>query len=169
MIDYIAVGNDEGFRAYELAVGELQLVSLADMEPAMRKAFVINLYNTIIPHAFAKVGIAGNDLARVAFYDIVSYVVGGAEPMALTLNDLENGILRENRAPPFHLGAPFKVGSPQMAAVLPIDHRIHFALNCGAKSCPPVKWFTKEAIEDELRVVAMAWVEEDENVKVDLS
>lgn len=48
-----------------------------------------------------------------------------------------------------------------------MDYRIHFGLNCGAKSCPPVKWFTLENYDDEMRIVSMAWVEQDDNVKVD--
>jgi len=84
------------------------------------------------------------------------------------LNGIENGILRGNRKPPFHLHYALPASSPYFGLAVKCDHRIHFALNCGAKSCPPVKWFTSEAIDEELRVVAMAWAEQDENVKVDL-
>lgn len=86
----------------------------------------------------------------------------------MSLNDFENGVLRGNRAAPFHLRRPFEKGSAPLGFVLPCDHRIHFALNCGAKSCPPVKWFTKEALDEELKLVAMAWVEQENNVKVDV-
>lgn len=52
-------------------------------------------------------------------------------------------------------------------SLLAIDPRIHFGLNCGAKSCPPVKKFTASAIDEELRVVALAFCELDDNVKID--
>ena len=39
------------------------------------------------------------------------------------------------------------------------EPRIHFALNCGAKSCPPVKVFTGKGVEEELDVVTGAFVE----------
>ena len=47
------------------------------------------------------------------------------------------------------------------------DERVHFALNCGAKSCPPVKKYTAEAINEELRLAAMAFCEQEDNVSVD--
>lgn len=68
---------DPAFAAYENAVGELQLVDLAKLEPVERRSFVINLYNAIVPHAFAKLGIPDKDLARVTFFDGVSYELGG--------------------------------------------------------------------------------------------
>ena len=43
---------------------------------------------------------------------------------------------------------------------------IHFALNCGAKSCPPIKKFSAEAIDEELRLAAMAFCEADDNVAI---
>eukprot|EP00929_Paragymnodinium_shiwhaense_P107085 TRINITY_DN73100_c0_g1_i1.p1 TRINITY_DN73100_c0_g1~~TRINITY_DN73100_c0_g1_i1.p1 ORF type:complete len:506 (-),score=61.35 TRINITY_DN73100_c0_g1_i1:261-1778(-) len=165
MVDYVAVAADPAFGDLELAVTELQSVEISTLPPPSRRAFVINLYNMIVPHAFAKVGIANKDLARVAFFDGVKYTLGGH---VYSLNDLENGILRGNRTAPYHLRRPFHSKDERQAGVLPADYRIHFALNCGAKSCPPVKWFTSEAIEEELRVVAQAWVESEENVSVDM-
>lgn len=168
-IDYLAVSEDPGFLDYELAVSELQIVDIAGMEPILRKAFLINLYNTIIPHAFAKVGIGNSDLTRVAFFDGVSYVLNGYLNEPLSLNAIENGLLRGNRNAPFHLAKSIGSKSRHLKAVLECDHRIHFALNCGAKSCPPVKWFTQEALDEELQVVAMSFVEQDDNVKIDLA
>lgn len=48
-----------------------------------------------------------------------------------------------------------------------VDPRIHFALNCGARSCPPVKKFTSQDLEEELRIVALAFCEQDDNVRID--
>jgi len=31
-----------------------------------------------------------------------------------------------------------------------IDYRIHFALNCGAKSCPPIAFYTLEKLDKQL-------------------
>jgi glutaredoxin len=164
MVDYVAVGADPAFLQFELSVCELQLTDLVKMEDTVRKAFVINLYNTIIPHSFAREGIANDDISRVTFFHAIKYQLGD---QTYSLNELENGVLRGNRTVPFHLRKLFKADDPRLVAILPCDHRIHFALNCGAKSCPPVKWFTAEALDDELRVVAMAWVEQEENVRVD--
>ena len=38
------------------------------------------------------------------------------------------------------------------------DNRIHFALNCGASSCPPVKLFRDESLDEDLAAAARAFV-----------
>ena len=38
-----------------------------------------------------------------------------------------------------------------------MDKRIHFALNCGAKSCPPIRVFTGEGLEDGLKIAAQSF------------
>ena len=42
------------------------------------------------------------------------------------------------------------------------------ALNCGAKSCPPIKFFNGESVREELRIAGMAFAEMDDNVRVDV-
>ena len=43
--------------------------------------------------------------------------------------------------------------------VAPLDPRIHFALVCGAKSCPPIKVYTAEALEEGLEAAAASFCE----------
>ena len=46
---------------------------------------------------------------------------------------------------------PFGKNDPKLSFALDsVEPRIHFALNCGAKSCPPIKTFTTEHVENEL-------------------
>ena len=73
----VAIANDDKFAAFEDAVCEFQRVDLAAMTPDVRLAFVINLYNLVILHAFAKVGIPKSDLKRYRFYDQM-----GCKPLA---------------------------------------------------------------------------------------
>ena len=40
-----------------------------------------------------------------------------------------------------------------------MDPRIHFALVCGAKSCPPIKVYTPDSLEDGLDSATMAFCE----------
>ena len=46
-----------------------------------------------------------------------------------------------------------------------VDPRIHFGLNCGAKSCPPVKNYSLKSWDEELEAAAHAFLAE--NVGVD--
>ncbi|KAJ1463592.1 hypothetical protein T484DRAFT_1874119 [Baffinella frigidus] len=58
--------------------------------------------------------------------------------------------------------------SGRLQVALPeVDCRIHFALNCGAKSCPPIKNFTAEAVQEELRIAALAFCEMDDSEAID--
>jgi hypothetical protein len=116
----------------------------------------------MIKHAFIKVGIAGSS---GAFFKGVHYNVGGD---VLSLDDVEHGIIRANTRHPYALSEPFsKADQRQRLSCKTLDPRIHFALNCGAKSCPPINNFTAEAVEEELRIVTMAYCENDDNVSMD--
>jgi hypothetical protein len=93
----------------------------------------------------------------------MSWVVGCAD-------DVEHGVLRGNKPSPASLfaligkphwaGPIFKEGDPRAAqAVSPLDPRIHFALVCGAKSCPPIRVYTPESLEAGLQAAASAFCE----------
>jgi hypothetical protein len=167
MVDYEAMGKDPDWSAFKEATCELQKIDMIGMEPNLKVAFVINLYNMTVIFAFAELGIPYSNWTRLSFFDEVKVNVGGH---LWSLNDLESGILRANRAAPYHISKPFGPSDPRLAAALPMpEPRIHFALNCGAKSCPPVKNFTAEAIQEELRIVAMAFCEMQENIQLQSS
>ena len=39
-----------------------------------------------------------------------------------------------------------------------LDPRIHFALNCGARSCPPVRAYDRERLDDQLELATRAYL-----------
>jgi hypothetical protein len=41
------------------------------------------------------------------------------------------------------------------------DYRIHFALNCGAKSCPPIAFYTPDKIEQQLELATQSFLESE--------
>jgi Protein of unknown function, DUF547/Domain found in Dishevelled, Egl-10, and Pleckstrin (DEP) len=166
-VDYKAARNHELFPALEEAMCELQTVDLSKLPRNTMIPFIINLYNLGITYAFCKVGIGSSSYSRTAFFTTMKFNVGG---YLYNFQDLENGILRGNRRAPYSLFSPIPMSDPRHAYCLQpeqVDCRIHFALNCGAKSCPPVKSFTAEGIEEELRIVSQAFCEDDNNVTVD--
>ena len=145
-------------------------------------------------HALVVFGPAPNIIARLRWFSSIKYLIGGQEYSA---NDIEHGVLRNNKPSPANLLslvgfssiAPktFQPGDPRLSQVMfdsassaparhvqhatgetlsmqapselhmpvwrlnmrgaisklqavdPEDPRIHFALVCGAKSCPPIK------------------------------
>jgi len=113
------------------------------------------------------VGAPSNAFQRKAFFPSVGYNVGGH---FYSFDDLESGVLRGNKSPKGGPG-PFPAGDPRAKCSLDaqegqVDNRIHFALNCGAKSCPPVKKFSSDAVNEELAIVAQAFFQQPENCKL---
>ena len=43
-------------------------------------------------------------------------------------------------------------------AILPLDPRIHFALVCGARSCPPIGFYEADQIDFQLQLAAESFV-----------
>ena len=154
------------FKIFEEATCELQKINLLEMSVSLRTAFCINAYNLIVIHAFVRHGPPRSLLSRMYFFNKIMYNLGGEE---LSLNEIEGGILRGNKPQPYALSKPFGKHDPRAALALPFcEKRIHFALNCGAKSCPPVKEFTSSGLQEELNFAAMAFCESDDNVRVDM-
>jgi hypothetical protein len=118
----------------------------------------------MIQYAFVKVGIGTTDMARSSFFSSVLFRLG---PDDLSFKDLENGVLRGNRRAPHSIAPQFSTKDARISLGMPkVDYRIHFALNCGASSCPPVKYVTVDDIDLELRIVGLAFCEDDSNVLV---
>lgn len=119
----------------------------------------------MIVYAFMKVGVPNNVSTRNSFFTEVKFNVGG---FLFNFQDWENGVLRGNRKAPHGLGAPFSRNDPRRALIVTKpDPRIHFGLNCGAKSCPPVNNYTAESLDEELRIVAQAFCEHSSSVDID--
>lgn len=85
-------------------------------------------------------------------FDRASYVIG---PHVYSLTEIENGLLRGNRTPPASLKRVFSDTDPRAAFMVgQVDYRIHFALNCGALSCPPLRFYNHEHLDEELELAS---------------
>jgi Protein of unknown function, DUF547 len=133
------------------------------MDETTRKAFCLNVYNMFITYAFVKVGIATNCFRRPAFYERLQINLGGE---LLSFNDLENGILRANTRHPSGIKPPFDQDRQARLSLSTLDCRVHFALNCGAKSCPPIRFFRPEVLDDELDIVSKSFCDGDDVVLI---
>lgn len=80
-----------------------------------------------------------------------------------SLDDIEHGILRRHVFK-FSLGYirnPFVDKLIKQLAVSVTDFRIHFALNCGAKSCPPIAYYKLTSIDHQLQMATEAFLEQE--------
>ena len=124
-------------------------------------AFWINLYNAMVLHATVVLGSPDdNPEARTDFFSGktgATYEVAGH---VLSLDDVEHALLRRS---PAGDARSFGEDDPRRRTFAPtlarkFDNRIHFALNCGASSCPPVKLFRDESLDEDLAAAARAFV-----------
>ena len=119
------------------------------------RAFWLNLYNALTLHALHAAGIKETVLERAGFFSRFAYRVSGFD---LSLNEIEHGVLRGNRAALLSR-APFGSGDPRAKLVLPLDARIHFALNCSALSCPPIRAYEPARLEEQLELAAQSYLQ----------
>ncbi|WIA08629.1 hypothetical protein OEZ85_008058 [Tetradesmus obliquus] len=174
-VSYAALKQDPEFWEYVDATAELQRVDLSPLSRESLMAFAINLYNALVIHALVVHGPQqyNSTTGRVGFFQKASkYNIGGYD---YVLDDLENGILRGNSPAASTIGmllklpwlskGPFKAGDPRAQHVVrPLDPRIHFALVCGAKSCPPIKLYSAATLEEGLAAAADTFCASDVEV-----
>jgi hypothetical protein len=127
-----------------------------------RLAFWINLYNALVIDAVINYEVRDSVASQwggLGFFRRAAYVIGGHR---CSLEDMEHGILRANRGNPFFPGPQFAPGDPRLAwAVEPTDSRIHFALNCASRSCPPIGVYSAERIDGQLELAMRSFVDAD--------
>uniref|UniRef100_H3DG73 Zgc:152951 n=1 Tax=Tetraodon nigroviridis TaxID=99883 RepID=H3DG73_TETNG len=164
-VDYEGMSANPTFERYsELAI-QLQRVELLSLSREEKLAFFINIYNALVIHGYLRLGAPTNMWQRYRFFNYVSYLIGGE---VFTLQDIENGVLRGNRKGVAQLRRPFSKTDPRLQVALPeAEPLIHFALNCGAKGCPPIKTYTPQDIDSQLRTAAEAFLENDDACEVD--
>ncbi|XP_018557168.1 uncharacterized protein zgc:152951 isoform X1 [Lates calcarifer] len=164
-VDYKGMSVNPAFERYcELSI-QLQRVELLSLSREEKLAFFINIYNALVIHGYLRLGAPTNMWQRYRFFNYVSYLIGGE---VFTLQDIENGVLRGNRKGVAQLRRPFSKTDPRLQVALPdAEPLIHFALNCGAKGCPPIKTYTPQDIDSQLRTAAEAFLENDDACVVD--
>ncbi|XP_014667662.1 PREDICTED: uncharacterized protein LOC106809184 [Priapulus caudatus] len=166
-VDYNGIAESEEFASYVNLTRELQRVDVSSLSREEKLAFFINVYNALVIHANITVGPPHNLWQRYRFFSTISYIIGGA---SYSLQDIENGILRANRKGVGQLFRPFGKSDPRLKVALQSpEPLIHFALVCGAKSCPPIKTYSAKNINEELQISAKSFLESDDGCTLDVS
>ncbi|XP_042392524.1 uncharacterized protein LOC121983904 isoform X1 [Zingiber officinale] len=75
---------------YRFLVEQLERVDLSVMENSAKLAFWINVYNSLIMHAYLVYGVPSSSLRRVALFNKAAYNIGG---QVITANCIEYSIL----------------------------------------------------------------------------
>ena len=113
-------------------------------------AFWINTYNAFIQYQLLEKPELFED--RGAFYKNELINIGGH---MFSFDLIEHGIIRNSRWK-YGLGYLKKWSAGDLEKKFRLkgkDGRVHFALNCGAISCPPVAVYNNETLDDQLEKV----------------
>ena len=113
-------------------------------------AFWVNIYNAFIqirlkedPKRYEK---------RNKFFNEKFIEITGRK---MSFSDIEHGIIRRSQWI-YGLGRirnPFAPGYQKRLCPVKREPRVHFALNCGAKSCPPVAIYDPEKLNNQLDIM----------------
>jgi len=112
-----------------------------------RKAFWINLYNGLVISKLSMNPALFED--RGKFFKNKQFMIAGKK---ISLDKIEHGIIRRSRKKLSlgYLKKWFPSKFEKRFWVDEIDGRIHYALNCGAKSCPPVRVYHADKMNEQL-------------------
>lgn len=144
---------------YRLLVEQLERVDLSMSGTSIKLAFWINVYNSLVMHAYLAYGIPNSSLKRMAIFHKAAYNVGGH---SVTANSIEHSLLycrsprigrwfesilstamRKRCADEKQL-VQLKFGLPECQPL------VLFALCTGASSDPMLKVYTAKNVADEL-------------------
>jgi len=164
IVHYKAIRGSEEFERHKDLTRRLRSFDLHSLkEREQRLSFWINIYNTAVIHGVIELGLERSVKKFPRFFDRITYEIGG---IVFSLNEMEHGMLRGNRRQPYRLWRPFREKDPRLEfAVTPLDPRIHFALVCGARSCPPISFYEASQIDSQLQLAAMSFIN-SEQVKI---
>lgn len=121
-------------------------------------AFWINIYNAFYQILYKHYKIDSNNIYTAKEITIAN--------RKFSLDDVEHGILRKYRYK-YSLGYFSNFMASDIIkelAVDKIDYRIHFALNCGAVSCPPIYFYSADKIEEQLELATLSFLESEVKV-----
>ncbi|WP_397444897.1 DUF547 domain-containing protein [Polaribacter sp. R77954] len=128
-------------------------------------AFWVNIYN-----AFIQISLTENPKEyenRSAFFGKKRVEIAGE---ILSFDDIEHGILRKSRMK-ISLGYLRKWFRQKWERKLRIDNdidwRIHFALNCGAKSCPPIAIYDAKNLDKQFDFMTTTYLKEQTSYNQD--
>ena len=125
------------------------------------------MYNAITLDTVIQVGVSKSItegfFGIFSFFERAAYQINGHR---FSLNDIEHGILRVNKGFPYFFGPHFGPGDQRNKWIIPtLDPRVHFALNCASKSCPPIRFYKPEHINTQLTMASRNFV--SQNISVD--
>jgi Protein of unknown function (DUF1769)/Protein of unknown function, DUF547 len=149
--------NSEKRRSFLDSVAELKRASLLGLDEASRLAFYLNVYHTMISHAFLVLGAPDSSLKWITYFNSIAYQV---EDDIFSLTELEHCIIRAKMSYPTQFFSRFVIPkSTYKMALTTADYRINFALNCGSLSNPPrIILYKADRLQEQLDAASQLYL-----------
>jgi len=141
--------SKSGLEAFDSVTTHIQTADVNSMDAKQALCFYMNAYNYIVLDAMRKKCLNDHSfrgnlgfIQRASFFFFTTYVIGGKK---MSLYALENNIIRPMKEP-----------------------RIHFAINCGAFSCPRLSRdpFTPQTVDKQMDALADKFINKDGGVEL---
>jgi hypothetical protein len=157
----VAAESAEAAAAARESLRQIAFADIAGLED--RRSFWINLYNGAVIDLAIACGVEHSVREVRGFFTAKRLELAGE---LLSLDDIEHGFLRADQRHPAGLLPPL-LFRPRLRPwmVHPFDPRIHFALNCGGQSCPPIRFYTDAQIDEQLALATTVFL--DTEVEID--
>jgi hypothetical protein len=157
LVAYRSGGPPDRHLATLSAFDEADLTPVRDDRPRAL-AFWLNLYNAGTQRLLAeRSGLYESPLRIVRFFSATCVTVAGTQ---LSLDDIEQGILRgRSKYGLGYLPRLLPGGFERRHRLTEPDPRIHFALNCGAASCPAIRAYEPDRIDDQLDLATRTYLD----------
>lgn len=168
-VDYSRLQESDAYQNYRKEC----ILQIRNFDPSAMKtreeklAFWINLYNALVIDAViffdVQKSVTEGWMGTLKFFRKAAYNVGGHR---MSCEDIEHGVLRSNRGNPFVPGPHFNQKDPRKEWIIPLlDPRIHFALNCGSHSCPPIGVFSAKKIDAQLDLATQSFLSHETHLQ----
>lgn len=157
VVDYKKLAGSEiyqRFKRFTLGLPNCKPKDLGNRQQQI--AFWINLYNALIVDAVIHYNLESSLLRKPSLFRRAAYNVAG---FRFSADDIEHGVLRGNQPGPLFPIRSFGESDPRSVTVIqPMDPRIHFALVCAAKSCPPIAYYEADQLDAQLEQAAGSFI-----------
>lgn len=142
----IQKGEDTKPLQNKLASVSVEALDAALATPEQQLAFWVNVYN-----AYIQIILRANPELyedRSSFFTKDQIRIAGE---TVSFDKIEHGLIRKSQSKLGlgYVGKLFPGSFEKTLQVDKLDYRIHFALNCGARDCPPVAIYEPERLEEQ--------------------
>ena len=145
-------------QSFFTSIATLKTADVSILTEKSRVAFYLNLYHTMVIHAFLALGYPSTGFKFYSFFNKVSYEVCSD---IFSLTELEHCIIRARMASPSAFLSRFILpSSTYNIALTNADFRINFALNCGSLSNPKhIFVYCPEDLDDQLNAASRMFLQ----------